>query len=599
MSDQVAIALPETLRPWREWLSWFDPELALELGPLLHRLHPLLGAFRGNNQGGEPELEGLDDLRARGTYDHLLATEWLLADEVPDEFLRRAASGEHMFLAPRPRARRADRSIVALFDVGPLQFGAPRLAHIAMWILLARRARQAGGEFRWGALQSPGALFEGHATEHLKALLHGRTFASVHPDTFTQWRALFDENAAGGERWLIGSSFTESISGSSFTHRLSLQRDLQGRSLEVSLVERGNQRGLQLPLPEATSAAPLLRGAFKRGVTPQHHDSDPRAVALMRPPVISIDGSRVAVTLRDEAAALVYLVPRSEKEGGKDKPPAPRLHRWSSGYSALAMSFLGKRIGLLLADADKLRFWGTSLSLEPFPPQDVFHAPGSTAAWLPAAWMKEGKAQRVCVIDQSRRLLCWDSVAPDALRLEAQNVLGFAQINKNLLVYAYLSGGHVWIHRLNALGTRQQEPRSLSAAPNDTEVLFGGRACAVRLESEPAETWLVSTWGDTREAAATRAQLPAGARAIGLWRGVGNKDTALISLDRVNVRLHFINGINELLYTAPARIVSYTVCQGTGLVALLTERRQLVVASAATRDVRLIAQTGRDPHESA
>ena len=112
--------LPETLRPWREWLSWFDPELAVQLGSLLQRLHPLFGPFRGNSQGGDPELEGLDDLRPRGSYEHLLATEWLLADEMPDEFLRRAASGEHIFLAPRPKARRADRSIVALFDTGPL-----------------------------------------------------------------------------------------------------------------------------------------------------------------------------------------------------------------------------------------------------------------------------------------------------------------------------------------------------------------------------------------------------------------------------------------------------------------------------------------------
>ena len=43
-------ALPDALRPWREWLSWFDPELAVQLGSLLQRLHPLMGPFRGTSQ---------------------------------------------------------------------------------------------------------------------------------------------------------------------------------------------------------------------------------------------------------------------------------------------------------------------------------------------------------------------------------------------------------------------------------------------------------------------------------------------------------------------------------------------------------------------
>ena len=59
---------------------------------------------------------------------------------------------EHLFLSPRREVRKADARIVALFDTGPAQLGAPRLVQIALWILLARRAEAAGLEFRWGTL---------------------------------------------------------------------------------------------------------------------------------------------------------------------------------------------------------------------------------------------------------------------------------------------------------------------------------------------------------------------------------------------------------------------------------------------------------------
>jgi hypothetical protein len=594
-------SLPDALRPWREWLSWFDPELALQLGRLLQRLHPLMGPFRGHNLGGEPELEGLDDLRPRGSYEHLLASEWLLADEMPEEFLRRAASGEHMFLAPRPRAKRADRSVIALFDTGPLQLGAPRLAHLAIWILLARRARQSQAEFRWGSLQSPGELFEALTTENLKSLLSKRAFAPPDAVGLSGWRAALEAQRVGGERWVVGTSFEPSDwqVAPSFTHRVQLRKDLQGTALDVSLFERGNERGVHLPLPESHSAAPLLRGAFTREASPDHSASDPRAVALTRPPVIAIDGTRVGVALRDEPAALVFIVPRSAKH----QSAAPRHMRWSSGYSALALSFFGKRLGVLLSDDRELRFWGTSLVMRPGPAQEKFHAPGSTAAWLPIAWLRAEKAQRLCVIDQSMRLLRWDSAydgkressAGGALKLISDDVLGMVQINKNLLVFAHHEAGSAWFTRLGPAGD-PFPARLFCKAPRDAAVLFGGRSCAVRVEQDPVETWSIGTWRESR--VEMQAQLPGGSRAVGLMREPGRGRTSLITLDRNVLRLHFGGGGNELLYSAPDRIVSCVVCPNTSIVAMLTERRQFIVLSAVKREVCLNVQTARTSHAS-
>jgi hypothetical protein len=595
-------SLPDALHSWREWLSWFDPDLAAQLGLLLQRLHPLLGPFKGHNVGGESELEGLDDLRTRGAYEHLLASEWLLAEDLPDEFLRRAASGEHIFLAPRPQARRADRSIIALFDTGPLQLGAPRLAHLAIWILLARRALQAQGEFRWGALQSPGELFEARTAADLKTLLHRRSFALPDAASLASWRTALDQQQASGERWVIGPSLIQSDlrAALSFTHRVCLQNDLDGTALEVSLSERGTERGVRLPLPESSSAAPLLRGVFSREASPEQHTSEARAVALKRPPVIAFDGTRVGVALRDEPGALVFPVPRS----AQDKPGAPRYHRWSAGYSALAMSFIGRRMGVLLSDERELRFWGTSLVMTPCPTQEQFHAPGSTAAWRSLAWLRAGTAQRVCIVDQSNRLLRWDSVfdgkretaAEGPLLLMRNDVLGMVQINKGLLAYAFHENGRARFTRLGPTGDPQPS-RPLCEASPDGAVLFGrGSTYAVRLEKHPTETWSIGNWRDLR--LAKQAQLPGNSRVVGLMHGPSGR-TGLIALDCNILRLHFVDGGNELLYTAPDRIVSCTVCPNTSVVAMLTERRQLIVVSAATRELRLSVQTARQSHASA
>ena len=164
----VATDLPRALQPWREWLGWFDAELAEQVGEMVRRLSDMLGVAPSVGRGGQPEPDGLGDLRSRGPYERLLATEWLLADELPEEFLRRAATSEHLFLAPRLRAARVERSVVAIFDCGPRALGTARLAHIAAWILLARLAGAHGGTLRWGVLQAPGELRPGDAPTQLE-----------------------------------------------------------------------------------------------------------------------------------------------------------------------------------------------------------------------------------------------------------------------------------------------------------------------------------------------------------------------------------------------------------------------------------------------
>jgi hypothetical protein len=115
--------LPRPLAPWGAYLSIFPRDLALSLGPVLQRLSSALGPLKARRSSGEGEADGFDGLARRGSYDRLLATEWMLADEAPDEFTRRAVMGEHIFLRIHHPAPGGSRVSVALFDAGPAQLG--------------------------------------------------------------------------------------------------------------------------------------------------------------------------------------------------------------------------------------------------------------------------------------------------------------------------------------------------------------------------------------------------------------------------------------------------------------------------------------------
>jgi hypothetical protein len=587
----VVTKLPKALTPWSAWLRWFAPELATDVGMLLQRLAPLLGPFKDRGQTGEPDWDGLDDLRTRGSYERLLASEWLLADELPDEFLRRAVSGEHIFLTPRPRRRRSQRTIIALFDAGPLQLGAARLAHIALWILLARRAAQVQGQMRWGVLQSPGDLIDATEVGHLKALLARRSFLPPHEQHLDEWQtALDDSGSVSGERWLIGSPYFKAGT-IAFTHRVQLRKDLDGKCLDVSLLERGASRKVSLPLPKQESAVALLHGEFEPTLGAQPSAGDKHAVDLNRPPIISIDGTRVGVLHRDIPAVSSIYIPRSPRE----EPRLPRLQRWSYGYQPLSAMLMGKSLGILMGSSRQLRLWPTGMTLKPRPPQEQFHASARTDSWLPAAWLRGRQSHRVCVIDDDDRLLRWNAtivskrelITELQMHVVAKNALALAQLSNDTAIFAYAEDRNVRIARLTA----DQEPRECGIVPNvpGSRVLFG-RGCFYAVEGD-SETWYIKNWNDADQS--YHAWLPKIWRAIGVMR---DKDgvVGLLSLeDNRHLRFHGHDHESQLLYTAPAQVVSHSVCPNSGLVALLTAERQLIVYSAATRELRLCMQTGR------
>jgi hypothetical protein len=592
--------LPESLAPWREWLDWFAPELAAELGGALHKFEPLLGRFQAQYRGDESLPEGLGELQRRGPYQHLLASEWLLAEEAPDEFLRRAGSGEHLFLAPRPAASMANRNIVALFDAGPLQLGAPRLAHLALWILLARRARGARGELRWGLLQAETPTLNPAETAHdLKKLLDTRCYTLATPAHWQAWQAhLGHEASPPGECWIIGPG-TADTSWRGSTHRVRVVRSLGDAALDVELAQPVGRRRLELPLLDEQAARHLLQGQFVNTVPALPRQPEGPRFSVAMTPVFGPTGDTVIVPLMDQSGALAFS---TRRDSGK-QARKPQVLRWRAGVTPVALVGRGRGIAGMLVRAGRLTFW----RMQGFPEiaQEIpskFMAAGTRGAWLPAAWVGTKGRERFYAIDHGRRLLCWVKATPglaDQTHLADTDVLAMVQADANSLVYAKRKDGQLVMQTAGWLG-KTGEPCSLGAIPDVTAVLFAraqdwlayAGACAVRLSDKPVETWRIYSPGHGhRERMIAETTLPQGWRGIGLYFDKSQLSSGLVVLGRERNAIALVtDGRTETLHRTGSRIVRHNVCPSRGLIAMLTDNRELIVYAIADRSIRLHVQ---------
>lgn len=602
----MTTTLPAPLRAWHPWLGWFAPELAAALGEMLQRLHPLLGRFQGRRQGGTPEPDGVEDLRRRGSYERLLSSEWLLATELPDEFLRRAASGEHLFLAPRPRARQADRLIVALFDAGPWQLGAPRLAHLALWILLARRAAEAGGELRWGTLQQPGRWHAADSPAALQKMLRARSFADAGPEQWRQWSDWLAAHAGGlGECWWIGHD-AEAVrsQANAPTHSVRLRQSLSGEALEVGLRTATAARTMRLPLPPPRPAAQLLTGRFENEAPVHAHRQQAERVSLKHAPIISPSGALVAVRLLDGHGMMVFRT-TAPKDG---LPSKPKRQLWTAGAEPLAAMFAGKSLGAVLSvPTGDLSFWQMgAFGMQARPPREAFEAPPGRGSLLPCIWQRGGSQARLHMIDAAGRLVWW--AAPHAAHQGAargpmvldRDVLCLAPVNEQRIVYAAVEKDMVWI-RFAATAGRERGTLQLGAATESRpQVLLAGGirwlhdfgGCAIRLSAaQPQESWRVVEWrahdGHRREEWECR--LAPGALGVGLVHLPHSTRHALVvqAANRRDFVLQSCDGA-EPLYSAPDAVEHVTVCPSSGMVAMLTLARELHLHSTAERSSRLV-----------
>lgn len=591
--------LPESLHPWRQWLEWFAPDYLPLFADLLGRLNPLLGPLHGRQQGGVPEPDGLGDLQRRGPYERLLSSEWLLAEELPDEFLRRAVEGEHVFLAPQYRARQANRLMVVLFDAGPLQLGAARLVHLALLMLLARRARQAGAELRWGILQdATPTLHAFDSVAHLRQLLDAATWTVVNDGHWQAWRAfLADQPQRAGECWGVGLRLPRSPAAP-FTHLVQVQRHLDGQRLSVEL-QAGSTRQVTLPIPDARLAVPLLKGQFEGEVVRSVLKGTVSRVSLTLPPVISITGKHIALRLLDEPGMVVIRLPASEQQLNL------QVHHsfWNGARTPLAVTFMSRTVTAVLSDSDWLWFWNVR-GLRPVdkPEREQLQLPPGTANWLPVAWLPSRQGGRLFVLDTQGHLAYWVAhsgkapAPPEAGKTcyLADNVLGLSMVDPHWMGYVHNKAGHLYAYTVTVDGTTTCVGM-LGDADGITEVLFAANplwrkhfgGCALGRVDNGRQSWKVVP-AHSLQMDSEHIHLAPGWKGLGLVLQPGRRHYALVMMapDKHSIGL-WSQGQQQVLFTTTQPIARVSFCSLSGLVAVLTTARELLVYSVSGRTLVL------------
>lgn len=437
--------LPALLQPWSAMLTLLPAELAATLGDMLLRLDPLFGPLRRHAAPQAVEPAGIGDVVRRGSYERLLIGEWALADAAPDEFLRRAAQGELLFTGPEPASSQRPLRSIALFDAGPAQLGQPRLAHLALFILLARRAEAAGAAFQWGVLQRPGSLYENADARALQHLIDARTHSLPSEAGLALWNTVLDGTA--DDCWLVGDAGT--VGPAPVRARALVRHGWLADALEVTLAEAGRTRSVTLPLPSPDDGVRLLRRPFDAPARAAGGGLRAGAHSLKRPPLFGDKPEWVAVALVDGSIA-VYHVPASLQS----RPGRPRnAGRPPHAESVVAAGLCDKSLGTIALRQETLTFANFSGPFfhrhddpgVPLPDPDLFEALAGALRWAPVFHLKyqhSGKAtERVLVLDKAGHLACWTregrvgSHRFDGTRFElvARNVVGAVQDGNRVL----------------------------------------------------------------------------------------------------------------------------------------------------------------------
>jgi hypothetical protein len=333
-------ALPPALAPWAAPLAAFPRDLALALGPWLPRLAGALGPLSRHRAGGGGEPDGLDGLARRGSYERLLASEWLLADEAPLEFARRAGTGEHAFLAVARREPAGARRCVVLLDTGPDQLGAPRLAHLALLVVLERRAAAIGASFAFGALQGE-ALHEGLGAESVGAWLAARGWAPPDAAHLRAWEERLGPSS--DERWVVGGPPAERVAAG-------WSRVVVGEGpgrLDVAVRRPRGAVTLALDLPPEPLGVRLLRNPFGPAAAPSVTGPPARAIAF------SADGRRLLARL-DDGSWAAWHVPWSPNAKNDARP---RPWRAPTGHRIVGAGWCGRGWRVLSTNGRGSVYW--------------------------------------------------------------------------------------------------------------------------------------------------------------------------------------------------------------------------------------------------
>lgn len=580
--------LPRVLGRWRAELAGFPLDLANALaGPL-----GLLARWIGHGptstevEGGEPS--GYHGLSRRGPYERLVASEWLFADELPEEFDRRAAMSEHLFLELAFRERRSDGRLVALLDPGPQQLGQPRIGQLAALIVLSERARALGVGFAWASLQHrTDTLCEAiNASFHRRFLAAASLRATTEDDCAAWHESLFatgdrDPQAPRDAVWMIGGSELAPWARSFEASRLSF-RDANSGELEVEYAapKRPVRRAV-LPMPPPEVGVRLLREL----ATPEV----PTRAALEKGPLrlalqpesglsLSLDGRRLILRHAHGGILAVHIPDMPKQAPGKTR------HFSSFDNDALvAVELQGRRLLVITRTVDTLRV----------------HGPTGTSA--SKFWEVPLGPETTLQLSKVFVLPCWSNLHFSASkpRIAFVDDLGAAWIASTQAVRPVEPGKRVLVHSVrpgfSTLSLVFEAPRSfrvvsdLFGAPrefssgeveSDTPRAVGGCGLvAVGVEASRAR-WHVSTLsGFNLQLNVVYGRVVAVAPST-------ESEVGLLVLEQDQRTFSFISlRQSRRLFLAPERVLSVATCAARSIVAIQTESNACLVYRLPQGDV--------------
>jgi len=578
------ISLPASLAPWSKQLSVFPNELSLAIGPLVQRIAAAIDPLHLEDVPGDDDPDGFDGLVNRGSYERLIASDWLLADEIPEEFERRATMCEHLFLKTAKRDRAHGLGSVVLFDSGPDQLGSPRLAHLAILVVLIRRADRARANFAWRTLQNPGLPFlHGASESEMIELLRARTSANVSDSMLNDWINRSLETNRPEEIWLVGGQRLHQISPHHVVSRMKVEDVLEPQVRQVSIeIQRpkGRPRRVLLDLPDNGACARLLRDPYQVRVTvPRKFSTMVSSSGL----VFAHGGRRLFATTGD-GTLMSFPVPNSPW----DTPGNAKRHTLGNIGRIVAANRLGRSTMIVSVEEISLRI--SYVGKESYPPAghyvlrlDQFAWPrqSNQALLFPCVRppVPQGDKSSLFVLDAAGNLfrLKPDADEPVAL-LEQSGVLALTS-REGIPAYVSVDKARNTVE-YTSMGRELFRGVVLSGAEGVEQAFFGFGAdaqapfCLLAIQKSPNRWLVVSGQNRSRDIQTEQTQ-----EIVGVIQEP-NYAEALVSL-RENRHLVTLKGPDweRTVFESPDSIAHLTVCQGRPWIAYSTTKGDVTVYS--------------------
>ena len=580
------ISLPASLTPWSKQLSVFPHELSMAIGPLVQRIAAAIDPLHLEDVSGDDDPDGFDGLVNRGSYERLIASDWLLADEIPEEFERRATMREHLFLKTAKRDRAHGLGSIVLFDAGPDQLGSPRLAHLATLIVLIRRAHRALANFSWGILQKPGMqLLHGSSESEMMELLRARTSTNVSDSVMNDWIRRSLETNKPEEIWLVGGARLHQISPHHVVSRVKVEDVLEPQVRQVSIEihrAKGRPRKILLDLPDNGACARLLRDPYQIGV------SVPRKLSTIASSsgLIFAHGGRRLFTTTGDGTLMSFPVPNSPW----DTPGNAKQHALGNIGRIVAANRLGRSTMIVSLEEISLRI--SYVGKESYPPVghyflrlDQFVWPQENHQGLLSLCVRppvpQGDKSSLFVLDASGNLFRLEPVGDEQVALvEESGVLALTSLAG---IPAYLSVDKTK-RTVEYTSVGRDRFRTVVSSDSDSveKAFFGFGAhtqspfCLLAIQKSPASWLVVSGKNRTSEIRTEQAQ-----EIVGVIQEPHYAE-ALISL-RENRHVVTLKGPDweRTLFESPDSIAHLTVSQSKPWIAYVTTKGDITVHSLA------------------